>query len=69
MERCICMSVNELKRLEIVIKVIEKRLRQSETADILNVSVRQMKRLIKQFRIHCRRFFFNKIQFYVIIRV
>ena len=41
MERCICMSVNELKRLEIVIKVIEKRLTQIEAADILDVSVRQ----------------------------
>ena len=52
MERCICMSINELKRLEIVIKVIEKRLIQTEAADILDVSVRQMKRLIKQFRIY-----------------
>ena len=40
MERCICMIINELKRLEIVIKVIEKRITQTEAADILNVSVR-----------------------------
>ena len=51
MERCICMSINELKRLEIVIKVIEKRLIQTEAADILDVSVRQMKRLVKKFRV------------------
>ena len=43
MERCICMNVNELKRLEIVMKVIEKRLKQAEAADMLDISVRQMK--------------------------
>ena len=52
MERCICMSINELKRLEIVIKVIEKWLIQIEAADILDVNVMQMKRLVKQFRIY-----------------
>ena len=52
MERCICMSINELKRLEIVTKVTEKRLLQTEAADILGVSVRQLKRLVKQFRAH-----------------
>ncbi len=31
-------------------KVIEKRLKQTEAADILNVSVRQIKRLVKQYR-------------------
>ena len=51
MERCICMNVNELKRLEIVMKVIEKRLTQTEAADILDISVRQMKRLVKKFRV------------------
>ena len=52
MERCICKSVNELKRLEIVINVIEKWLTQVEAAGILDVSLRQMKRLVKQFRIY-----------------
>ena len=52
MERCICMNVNELKRLEIVMKVIERRFKQVEAADILDISIRQMKRLVKQFRIH-----------------
>ena len=51
MEGCICMSVNELKRLEIVTKVIEKRFKQVEAADILYISVRQMKRLVKKFRV------------------
>jgi len=41
MEVCICMSMNELKRLEIVTKVIEKRLKLTEAADILCVSVRR----------------------------
>jgi hypothetical protein len=44
--------MNELKQLEIVIKVIEKRLKQAEAADILCVSVRQVKRSVKQFRVH-----------------
>ncbi len=52
MERCICMSINELKRLEIVIKVIKKRLIQTEAADILDVSVRQVK-LSKKISIRC----------------
>lgn len=46
------MSMNELKRLEIVTKVIEKRLTQMEAAGIVGVSVRQLKRLVKQFRTH-----------------
>jgi transposase len=44
--------MNELKRLAIVTKVIEKRLNQAEAADILCVSVRQVKQLVKQFRAH-----------------
>ena len=35
-----------------MIKVTEKRLIQTEAADILGVSVRQLKRLVKQFRAH-----------------
>jgi len=46
MEGCICMSMNELKRLEIVIKVTKKRLSQTEA------SVKLLKRLVKQFRAH-----------------
>ena len=35
-----------------MIKVIEKRLKQVEAADILDISVRQMKRLVKKIRVH-----------------
>lgn len=46
----IYMTINELSRLEVIIKVIEKRLKQSEAADILNVGIRQIKRLVKKYR-------------------
>ena len=46
----IYMSINELSRLEIIIKVVEKRLKQSEAADILNVGIRHIKRLVKKYR-------------------
>ena len=46
----IYMIINELSRLEIIIKVVEKRLKQSEAADILNVGIRQIKRLVKKYR-------------------
>ena len=45
----IYMSINELSRLEIIIKVVEKRLKQSEAADILNVGIRYIKRLVKKY--------------------
>jgi hypothetical protein len=50
MKRGIYMIMNELSRLGVVIRVIEKKLKQIEAADILNVSVRQIKRLVKQHR-------------------
>jgi len=46
--------MNELKRLEIVTKVIEKRFKQPEAAGILCLSVKEVKRLVKQFRAHKR---------------
>ena len=46
----IYMSINELSRLEIIITVVEKRLKQSEAADILNVGIRHIKRLVKKYR-------------------
>ena len=46
----IYMIINELSRLEIIIKVVEKRLKQSEAADILNVEIRHIKRLVKKYR-------------------
>jgi HJR/Mrr/RecB family endonuclease len=46
----IYMSINVLSCLEIIIKVVEKRLNQSEATDILNVGIRQIKRLVKKYR-------------------
>lgn len=50
MKGCISMSMNELGRLEVVIKVVEKKLKQTEAADILNISLSQIKRLVKRYR-------------------
>ena len=47
----ISMSINELSRLEIIIKVTEKKLKQSKAADILDISISQIKRLVKRYRI------------------
>ena len=46
----IYMIINELSRLEVIIKVVEKKLKQSEAVDILNVGIRQIKRLVKKYR-------------------
>lgn len=50
MEGVISMSIKELSRLEIIDKVIQKRLKQAEAADILNLSVVQIKRLVKRYK-------------------
>jgi len=47
----ISMSINELSRLEIIIKVVEKKTKQSEAADILAISLSQVKRLVKRYRV------------------
>jgi transposase len=44
------MSTKELKRLEVMQKLEEKRMRQQEAACILGVSIRQGKRLLKSYR-------------------
>ena len=44
------MSTKELSRLEIIQKLEEKRMRQKEAARILGVSVRHVKRLLKNYR-------------------
>jgi transposase len=44
------MSTKELKRLEVMQKLEEKRMRQQEAACILGVSIRQVKRLLKSYR-------------------
>jgi transposase len=44
------MSTKELNRLEVMQKLAEKRMRQKEAAHILGVSVRHVKRLLKDYR-------------------
>ena len=46
----IYMIINELSRLGVIIKVVEKKLNQTEVVDILNVGIRQIKRLVKKYR-------------------
>src|SRR5512140_2568457 len=46
----VVMSKEELKRLEILQKVDEKRMRQQSAAEILGLSVRQVKRLVRAYR-------------------
>jgi transposase len=44
------MSATEISRLEVMQRLAEKRLSQQEGAEMLGVSVRQIKRLLKRFR-------------------
>ena len=44
------MNENELDRVEIIKKVSEKKMKQSKAAKTLGISVRQIKRLKKQFK-------------------
>jgi len=46
------MSTKEMKRLEVMQKLEEKRMLQKEAAHILRVSVRQVKRLLRTYREH-----------------
>ena len=46
----VAMSKEELRRLEILQKVDEKRMRQQSAAEILGLSVRQVKRLMRAYR-------------------
>jgi Trp operon repressor len=50
MEGYIIMSNKELDRLEVLQKVLEKRLKQRDAASQLNLSIRQIKRLSKKLR-------------------
>ncbi len=43
------MSSKELTRLELIQKLIERRLNQSEVASILDISIRQVQRLVKNY--------------------
>lgn len=50
MERVITMSHKELSRLEVMHKLQNRSLNQSQAADILNISTRQIKRLWRSFK-------------------
>lgn len=50
MEKLLTMSAKELSRLEMMQRLEEKRLKQKEAAEILGVSVRQIKRLLSRYR-------------------
>jgi transposase len=49
-DKLLTMSTKELRRLEVMQKLEEKRMRQKEAARILGLSVRQVKRLLKNYR-------------------
>lgn len=46
----VTMSDNELNRLHIIRDVCERRLRRSDAANVLNLSERQVQRLMNRFR-------------------
>lgn len=50
MDELLTMSTKELSRLEVLQRLEEKRLTQKEAAQILGLSVRQVKRLIQRYR-------------------
>jgi transposase len=49
-EKLLTMSTQELSRLEVMQRVREKRLTQKEASEMLGLSVRQVKRLLRKFR-------------------
>jgi len=49
-DKILTMSTTELSRLEVMQRVAEKRLSQKEAGEMLGVSVRQVKRLLKGYR-------------------
>ncbi len=50
MDKLITMSTKELSRLEIMQRLSEKRLSQKEAANLLGLSIRQVKRLYRKYR-------------------
>ena len=44
------MNINEIERSEVFLKIKEKILKQSQAAEILGISVRQVKRLFKKYK-------------------
>lgn len=51
-EEIIRMSKKELRRLEVINKVIERRIRQKDATEILSLSTRQVRRIVKRVKIH-----------------
>jgi transposase len=49
-EKLVTMSANELSRLEVMQRLEEKRLKQKEAAEMLGLTVRQIKRLVSKYR-------------------
>jgi len=50
LKETISMSTKELGRLEVLLKLKNRELRQIQAADILNISVRQVRRLLKAYK-------------------
>ena len=50
MTRIISMSINELNKVEVIGKVAQKSLTQHQAADILNITSRQIRRLLKKYQ-------------------
>lgn len=51
-EEIIKMSKKELRRLEVIHKVLEKRMRQKEAAEIISLTVRQVRRIVGKVKTH-----------------
>ena len=49
-DEILSMSKKELTRLEVMKRLQEKRMKQKEAAEVLGLSVRQVKRLLKRYR-------------------
>ena len=52
MDELLTMSKKELTRLEVIRRLEEKRMRQREAAEILGVSSRHIRRLLRSYRLH-----------------
>ena len=50
MGKLITMSQQEVSRLEIIQKLLERRLSQAQAADILHITTRQVQRLLRAYR-------------------
>ena len=47
MDKLLTMSKKELTRLEVIQRIKEKRLKQKEAAEMLSLSLRQVRRLVR----------------------